>query len=168
MLKVPPDSQQALAIVEMLNSFKRELISYYELLPAFEKMYQNNGYNVHIAPKAFKLNKDLGMDVILMEDIRVYGYKTMNRLEGLDMEHTKWALKKLAQFHAASATYIAEKGSLPELLMRPILNDQMLKILAQTQKPQEDKLLECLHLYKAEHMKEKIVSSTYLISELRI
>lgn len=158
MLKVPPESPQALAIVSMLNSFKRELISYYELLPAFEKMYEKQGHNVHIAPKAFKFDKDLGMDVILMEDIRVDGYKTMNRLEGLDMEHTKWALTKLAQFHAASATYIAEKGSLPELLMKPMLNEQMLSVLAQSQKPQEEKLLESLALYKAEHLREKIVS----------
>lgn len=160
MLKIPPESPQAMAIVNMLSSFKRELLSYYDLLPAFEKMYLKKGHKVRIAPKAFKFDKDLDMDVILMEDIRVEGFKTMNRLEGLDMEHTQWALKKLAQFHAASATYIAEGNSLPELIVKPLLNDQMLKVLAQTQKPQEAKLLESLHLYNAEHLKDKLVRNS--------
>ncbi|XP_046803878.1 uncharacterized protein LOC111676013 [Lucilia cuprina] len=158
MLKVPPESPQAMAIVTMLNSFKRELIAYYELLPAFEELYKKQDHKIHIAPKAFKFDKDLGMDVILMEDIRVNGFKTMNRLEGLDMEHTKNALQKLAQFHAASAAYIAEKGSLPDLLMKPMINQEMLKMLTQSQKPQEAKLLGNLHLYKAEHLREKIIN----------
>ena len=158
MLKVPPESPQATAIINMLNSFKREMLSYYELLPAFEKMYSDSGYTVRIAPKAYKFDKDLGFDVILMEDIRVDGYKTMNRLDGLDMEHTKCAVQKLAQFHAASAAYIAKEGRLPELLMKPMLNEKLLQMLAQSQKPQEQKLLDNLSLYNAEHLKEKIVS----------
>ncbi|KAM7362730.1 uncharacterized protein ACRADG_013298 [Cochliomyia hominivorax] len=169
MLKVPPESPQAKAIVNMMSSFKRELISYYELLPAFEKMYFEKGFTVRIAPKAFKFTKDLGMDVVLMEDIRMNGFKTMNRLEGLDMEHTKWALKKHAQFHAASATYVAEKGSLPELIMTPMLNEQMLSVLEQSQKPQEVKFLENLGLYKAEHLREKIIHYQSLyINQIRM
>lgn len=157
MLKVPPESPQATAIVNMLSSFKREKLSYYVLLPAFEEMYSKSGHTIRLAPKAFEFDKNFGIDVILMEDVRVDDYKVMNRLEGLDMQHTKCALQKLAQFHAASAVYIAKEGGLPELLMKPMMNDKMLEMLMQSQKPQEQKLLDCLPLYKAEHLKEKIV-----------
>ena len=162
MLKVPPESPQATAIINMLNSFKREILSYYELLPEFEKMYSNSGYPIRIAPKAYKFDKDLGFDVILMEDVRVDGYKTMNRLDGLDMQHTKCAVQKLAQFHAASAAYIAKEGQLPELLMKPMLSEKLIEIVAQAQKPQEQKLIDSLSLYNAEHLKEKIVSFFFL------
>ncbi|XP_075165596.1 uncharacterized protein LOC142237992 [Haematobia irritans] len=158
MLKVPPTTQQALQLVAMLNSFNRENIFYYELFPIFDEMYRKAGKSTKIAPKAFKLDKDLGFEVILMEDVRQEGFKNMNRLIGLDMEHTKEALKKIAEYHAASASYIAEKCSLPELLMQPILNDRVLPMVKKAQEPQEKIILESLPLYKMEHLKEKIIS----------
>uniref|UniRef100_A0A1I8NNZ0 CHK kinase-like domain-containing protein n=1 Tax=Stomoxys calcitrans TaxID=35570 RepID=A0A1I8NNZ0_STOCA len=158
MLKVPPTSQQAMQVINMLNMFDREKIIYYELFPAFDEMYRKAGKTTRIAPKSFTLDKDLGFEVVLMEDVRSEGFKNMNRLVGLDMEHTKCALEKLAQFHAASATYIAEKGSLPQIFMEPILKEGILQAFVKAQEPQEKLLLECLPLYKAEHLKEKMRS----------
>ncbi|XP_075165607.1 uncharacterized protein LOC142238001 [Haematobia irritans] len=158
MLKVPPTAQQALQLIAMLNSFNREKICYYKLFPIFDEMYRKAGKVTKIAPKAFKLDKDLGFEVILMEDVRQEGFMNMNRLIGLDMEHTQEALKKIAEFHAASATYIAEKGSLPDLLMHPILNDKILPMLKKAQEPQEKIMLESLPLYKMEDIKEKFAS----------
>lgn len=48
---------------------------------------------------------------ILLEDLKPKGFINVNRLEGLDMEHTHCVLKKLAQWHAASAARVATKGA---------------------------------------------------------
>lgn len=157
MLKVPPTSQHALALCSMLNSFNREKIVYYELIPAFNEMYRKAGKTTRIAPRTFKFDKDLGFDVILMEDLRSEGFMNMNRLEGLDMEHTKNSLNVIAEFHAASATYIAENGGLPDLFMQPLLNEKLMEMLVQSQRPQEQLILDSLPMYNAEHLKEKMV-----------
>ncbi|XP_061395693.1 uncharacterized protein LOC133331310 [Musca vetustissima] len=158
MLKVPPSSQQAQALNNMMSSFKRERICYYELFPVFDEMYRKAGKVTKIAPNAYSFDKDLGFDIVLMEDVRQDGFKNMNRLEGLDMDHTKKALDVIAQFHAASATYIVKNNGLPELMMKPMLNEQMVQMLAKGQEPQEKVVEENLPLYKAEQLKDKLIS----------
>uniref|UniRef100_A0A1I8MRV5 CHK domain-containing protein n=1 Tax=Musca domestica TaxID=7370 RepID=A0A1I8MRV5_MUSDO len=158
MLKIPPTSAQAQAMIGMMNSFKRERICYYELFPVFDEMYRKAGKVTKIAPNAYSFDKDLGFDVILMEDVRQEGFKNMNRLEGLDMDHAKSALEVLAEFHAASATYIVNNNGLPSLMMAPMLKDGMVEMLAKSQEPQEQVLVECLPIYKAEYLREKLIS----------
>lgn len=158
MLKVPPTSPMAVAITNMMNSFQREKSCYYELFPIFEDMYRTAGKHIKFAPKSYTFDKDLGFEIILMEDVRTEDYKNMNRLEGLDMEHAKCAIRKLAEFHAASATFIAKKGTIPEAILKPMLTESMIDMLANSQKPQERKLVDNLALYNAEEMKDKIVS----------
>lgn len=158
MLKIPPTSAQAQAMIGMMNAFKRERICYYELFPVFDEMYRKAGKVTKIAPNAYSFDKDLGFDVILMEDVRQEGFKNMNRLEGLDVDHAKSALEVLAEFHAASATYIVNNNGLPALMMAPMLKDGMVEMLAKSQEPQEQVLVECLPIYKAEYLREKLVS----------
>lgn len=45
-------------------------------------------------------------DLILMEDLNLGGYKAANRLVGLDYDHVKLTIAKLAKFHAASVVYV--------------------------------------------------------------
>ncbi|XP_073819745.1 uncharacterized protein [Musca autumnalis] len=158
MLKIPPTSAHAQALIGMMSSFKRERICYYELFPAFDEMYRKAGKATKIAPNAYSFDKDLGFDVILMEDVRQDGFKNMNRLQGLDMDHTKHALDVIAQFHAASATYIVNNNGLPQLMMEPMLKESMVQMLAKAQEPQEQIIMESLPLYKAEDLKEKLAS----------
>lgn len=43
---------------------------------------------------------------IILEDLSLDGFRTADRLQGLDMKHVELILEKLAQFHAASAVYV--------------------------------------------------------------
>jgi hypothetical protein len=43
--------------------------------------------------------------VIVLEDLGFLNYKMGNRLIGVDFEHCRQVMKKLARFHAASVVY---------------------------------------------------------------
>lgn len=51
------------------------------------------------------LTSDEPVEIIVMDDLGVDAYKMANRFKGLDMDHAKLTLVKLAKFHAASAVY---------------------------------------------------------------
>jgi len=58
----------------------------------------------------FKVDRDLGVDYILLEDLHRKNFKNANRLTGLDLVHMQKVLEKLAAFHAASACYVEHHG----------------------------------------------------------
>lgn len=97
-------------ILDRLRLFPKEEEMYHKLLPKFEYLYSEAGKTVQFAPKAFTFDRDLGEDYILLEDLKAKQYKNENRIEGLDMDHMKEVLKKLAEFHAASACYVEHYG----------------------------------------------------------
>ena len=47
---------------------------------------------------------------IVMDDIGAVGFKTADRMVGLDQAHVDLVLEKLAQFHAASAVHFEKVG----------------------------------------------------------
>lgn len=58
-------------------------------------------------------------ELIIMEDISVDGYKTADRTAGLDMEHVKLVLDKLAKYHAASAYHFEKVQVIMALISLP-------------------------------------------------
>ncbi|XP_065354513.1 uncharacterized protein LOC135948984 [Calliphora vicina] len=108
MLKVSHDNEQLGEIVKGHDIFEIEKNMYDEIVPAFEKLYADVGVEVIFGAKSY--NFPSKMQYILLENLCTRGFKNANRLEGLDMEHTKCVLKKLAQWHAASAVLVAGKG----------------------------------------------------------
>lgn len=87
---------------------------YHSIIPKFETLYTQVGSDIKFAPNAYQFDRDIGVDYILLEDLRPRGYKNANRIKGLDLEHTKHVLQKLAEFHAASACYVEHFGMFPE------------------------------------------------------
>lgn len=49
-------------------------------------------------------------DLIIMEDLAIREFRTADRCIGLDIDHVKLAVAKLAKMHAASAVLIANNG----------------------------------------------------------
>jgi len=88
-----------------VNMFPKEMEMYRKYVPAFEKLYKDAGLTITFSAKSFVLNRDVSEEYLLMENLQAKGFKMADRKKGLDMEHTKSALKKLAQWHAASIKY---------------------------------------------------------------
>lgn len=114
MLKAQHANEMMARILNMLRIFPKEEEMYHTILPRFEQLYQDAGKAVQFAPKAYKLDQDIGVNYVLMEDLHTKNFKNANRIEGLDMDHTKEVLRKMAQYHAASACYVERYGQFGE------------------------------------------------------
>jgi len=83
-----------------------------------------------------------------MEDLGVHGFKNANRLEGLDMEHTKSVLEKLAKLHAASVRRVELKGPYPEIFTEGIFSEKSREVFETMSKKSNDMMLECFKEYE--------------------
>ena len=108
MMKVNHQSEEVCEKMKDQDVFEIEKGMYDDIVPEFEKLYADAGVEVKFSAKSYNL--PIKQDYILLENLCQRGFKNANRLEGLDKEHTENVLKKLAQWHAASAHRVTVKG----------------------------------------------------------
>ncbi|XP_022222334.1 uncharacterized protein LOC111074017 [Drosophila obscura] len=116
MLKAQHCSKFQAKIMSHLKLFFREHQMYHNILPKFEQLYQAVGKKVTLGPRAFKLDNSIKVHYILMEDLKAKGFKNVSREEGFDIVCLRAVLKKLAEFHAASAAYVECHGMFGKLV----------------------------------------------------
>lgn len=73
---------------------EKELSMYRSIIPKIESLT-----GLPIAPQNYCCDHD---DTVIMEDLKLKGYKMVDRIKQLDYEHCVKALKSLATFHAGS------------------------------------------------------------------
>lgn len=47
-------------------------------------------------------------EILIMRDLSVDGFRTVDRMMGLDMKHVELVVEKLAKYHAASAHHFEQ------------------------------------------------------------
>ncbi|XP_013107723.2 uncharacterized protein LOC106087279 [Stomoxys calcitrans] len=144
MLKVPHDNDLYRNELVKWDMFATEAGMYREIVPAFEKLYGDKGVAIRFGANAYEL--PVKEEYILLEDLCVRGFRNVKRQNCLDEDHCKSVLKKMAQFHAASAVWVQNNGPLPQLyqkgmlreegkgLLEPMLKDGLKHILNSTKK----------------------------------
>ncbi|XP_002097965.3 uncharacterized protein LOC6537409 [Drosophila yakuba] len=133
MMKVPHDTPQMEQMMAMANFFTSENAAYTEILPKMEELYKAKGLHIKFAPRAFKLDatKEPKLaNTVLMHDLGQNGFKNINRLECLNLEQTKFALTRLAQFHAAGATMVQVHGPYPDIFLYGMMGNNKEAIIA--------------------------------------
>ncbi|KAH8294590.1 hypothetical protein KR018_000017 [Drosophila ironensis] len=154
MIKVPHQSSQMDNLLALANFFTTENSTYADILPKLEGLYKSKGMDITFAPKAFKLDSNkvpAAANTVLMNDLSQQGYKNINRLNCLDFEQAKFALKKLAQYHAASAMMVQVYGPFPDLFLYGMMgnNKELIKgFLEQMLGPFRTAFLANLHRFK--------------------
>ncbi|XP_073842848.1 uncharacterized protein [Musca autumnalis] len=113
MLKVGPDTDLFREMTESHDIFGTESGMYSEVVPEMEQIFADAGVNVKFGARSYTLPTN--QPYVLLENLKEKDFRNANRLEGLDMDHTKCVLKKMAQWHAASAVRIATKGMYPDV-----------------------------------------------------
>uniref|UniRef100_A0A6P4EZK5 Uncharacterized protein LOC108045700 n=1 Tax=Drosophila rhopaloa TaxID=1041015 RepID=A0A6P4EZK5_DRORH len=103
-------------VMSQLRMFTREHQVYQNILPKFEELYREVGKKISFGPRAFKLDHNIGVQYVLLEDLKAQGYRNVGRQEGFNLECLKQVLKMLAQFHAASVVYVERNGAFNKLL----------------------------------------------------
>ncbi|XP_050324786.1 uncharacterized protein LOC126756032 [Bactrocera neohumeralis] len=146
-MKVSIDSVREL-LAYSHNIFETESVMYKDVLPEMEQMYRDAGIDVKFGTKYYDIKTPFKFGVTLMEDLRPHGFKNANRLEGFDMEHTKAALKKLAQWHAASAVRVETKGPYPNVVNDGVFNEAVLAMMEMMGELTMPIYMECVRTYE--------------------
>lgn len=79
---------------------KKEMMFYEVIAPQMEKIFIKLELSGKIIPKAVAIDHE--HDVIIFEDLKSLDFIMADRLAGMDENHVKLGLEKLAKFHAAS------------------------------------------------------------------
>ncbi|KAG5681397.1 hypothetical protein PVAND_010838 [Polypedilum vanderplanki] len=129
--------------LKKFNVFEKE-IETYKLVDAFENILSSSlKKNVILAPKCLKVTKK-PTDILIIDDLCSKGYEVTKKSTLFGMEKMKIALKKLAQFHAASAIYYERNGVFDEKYSRGVYNTEMTDIFDQHFDPNFNFILEFL------------------------
>lgn len=101
-VKMMPTSQLA---IEKLGSGsynvqQKEMDIFQKIFPEFKKILKTIGKDKNVFPKAIAVDRI--RDVLVLEDLMDKKFVMADRKVGLDLEHIKLSLSKLARFHAAS------------------------------------------------------------------
>uniref|UniRef100_A0AAG5CU16 CHK kinase-like domain-containing protein n=1 Tax=Anopheles atroparvus TaxID=41427 RepID=A0AAG5CU16_ANOAO len=118
-----------------MNVFPKETAMYTEILPAFERLYRDRGVEVAFGPRCLKHCSD-PTDIIVMEDLKDRDFRMANRREGLDLEHCQTLLRRLAQFHAASAVLRERNGPYDDKFKEGMYAEKNRNMFEQFQKMQ--------------------------------
>lgn len=101
-VKMMPTSQ--LAITKLgtgsYDVHEKEMEIFQNIFPEFTRILRSIGEDKNIFPKAIAVDRVRG--VLVMEDLAVKKFLMSDRKIGLDLNHIKISLVKLARFHAAS------------------------------------------------------------------
>ncbi|KAJ9583832.1 hypothetical protein L9F63_021835 [Diploptera punctata] len=98
-VKTPPSEQTCQNFLIQIKGTEKELLIYKYILPAMNKYMESTKQISPFAAKYFKTDKT---DTIILEDLKYLGYKMADRQIGLNLDHCKVTIRKLAQFHALS------------------------------------------------------------------
>ena len=98
--KVLPESKERRAAFKSELLFRNEVVFYTKVWPAFQEL-QSQDRVVFVGVAKIYLARP---NLIAMEDLRVKGYKMVDRRKGLQVDKLKHVLKALAGFHALSLT----------------------------------------------------------------
>ncbi|XP_022222655.2 uncharacterized protein LOC111074230 isoform X2 [Drosophila obscura] len=112
MLKTPHDTDAYRKLLQKSNIFDTERGMYMKVVPEMEQMYRDVGLEVKFGAQTYEIPAT--DNYVLLEDLKPQGFRNADRLEGLDQAHTESALRKFAQWHAASAVRVDTKGPYEE------------------------------------------------------
>ncbi|KAL2725790.1 uncharacterized protein V1477_018228 [Vespula maculifrons] len=120
--KMAPPTEFQRRVFNSPFTFRKEIFMYERLLPYYRIMEKEFGVNeselFDVIPKYYgsRLSLDPQVDfddnaVILLENLKTRGYYTGKRDIGVDLDHSKLAVRALARFHALG---IAMKHNKPD------------------------------------------------------
>ena len=128
--KLPPKSAYLVDLFNSPMSFYKEIYFYKIIAPELEKFQAENGIQkneiIKLVPRFFGGRLGLrnveefdNQATILLENLKTQGYRTEDRITGMDREHMKFAIKHLAKLHAIPICYKIKKPEVFKELIRP-------------------------------------------------
>lgn len=85
---------------------------YMKYLPKLEAVYQRIGWSIKFNPELVHLSENAKSITLVLEDLKRRHFSIIDMRKGLDFLHMNAVLRKLAEFHAASAVYLTQSDNL--------------------------------------------------------
>ncbi|KAH8358979.1 hypothetical protein KR093_003628 [Drosophila rubida] len=141
--------------------FVTEADMYDRLVPELERLYEKHAsISVRFKPAHLKFPENApNCDYILMEDLRSKGYKNLERMFGLGQTEMRAVLKKLAQWHAASARRVADEGDYEEHYQKSYICPEQYKWIEQSNVTFNVPFLECMQHYELDPGQQLLISN---------
>ncbi|XP_023305294.2 uncharacterized protein LOC111687110 [Lucilia cuprina] len=108
------------SVLEQYDVYNTEKQMYELVFPQLQKMLEAIGDSDQLCAKT--IHVDYEHDAIIFEDLAVLNYTMANRLEGMDENHLKLCLRKLAKMHATAAVLNERQTGLLEKYCHGIFN----------------------------------------------
>ncbi|KAH8283781.1 hypothetical protein KR054_001374 [Drosophila jambulina] len=147
MAKLPHQQEMFREMMNQTNIFDTERTMYSEVVPEMEALYKEAGVEITFGAKSYDL-KNAKSEYVVLEDLGIKGFKNANRLEGFDQAHTERVLRKLAQWHAASAVRVATRGPYPEHLLNGFFNEKTRPVMGEMMKGLVMRFVKCCSTYE--------------------
>lgn len=141
--------------------FVAEADMYERLVPELEELYKRyTSLVVNFKPQHLKFPENApNCDYILMEDLSTKGYKNLDRMFGLGQTEMHAVLKKLAQWHAASAKRVVEMGDYDENYQKSYICPEHYKWIEHANISFNMPFLECMQQYDLEPGQQLLIVS---------
>lgn len=120
-------NEQESQMLTMFGIFPKEIEMYQKNIPILEAILKDAGEDIQFGARCFKTGSE-PLEYIVMEDLTRKSFKCEVRQVGLDLEHSKAILEKLAKFHAASAISYELNGPFSEKFNEGMLNEKMISM----------------------------------------
>ncbi|XP_016952677.1 uncharacterized protein LOC108026304 isoform X2 [Drosophila biarmipes] len=153
------------------DMFVSELDMYDHLIPELEDLYAKS---TPISPKFKPVHlkfpgNSVKSDYILLEDLRKKGYRNADRTKGLEQFEVEAVLKKLAQWHAASAKRVVELGEYEQGIRESYFTAEHQKLLDEFNINFSMPFLECMQKYNLDPGQLVLISNyTSHLTDLNI
>lgn len=98
-IKQFPRAQVAHKFLNELSLFDKEIFIYTDILPKLNEIFKEFSEEPYVAPISYPCSLE---NILIMEDLKVQGYKIMDRRQQLSYEHCVEALKTLARLQVLS------------------------------------------------------------------
>lgn len=118
MIKGLPSAKILKEVAEEYGVFRKELYTYSVCLPEMRRIaeeYMPDEMDFFIAAQSYPC---LLPNVLVLEDLKLSGYKMGNRREQLDFQHAVVTLESLARFHAFAVRLVESNPEVPAVLAR--------------------------------------------------
>ncbi|XP_031781523.1 uncharacterized protein LOC116416639 [Nasonia vitripennis] len=131
--KMVPTHEFSKMHMRMTASFNKEIFIVHKLREMYRELERKAGVReedlIDIFPKFYggRLSKSVESPdvvdedaVMLLENLKVRGYETMNRFHGMDFDHMHWTIKEYARFHALGTALRMKNPEFWKLAREPI------------------------------------------------
>ncbi|XP_052846677.1 uncharacterized protein LOC128258807 isoform X2 [Drosophila gunungcola] len=123
-LKTMLEADSGADVVNGMGLFPKEQQMYEVHIPQFVKLYKEAGLEIELAPKCLHVEATAELITLVFEDLSRQNFKNFDRLKGFDLAHMTRVLRKLAEFHAASAVSREINGPYDPLYSMSMFNEQ--------------------------------------------